>query len=62
MFLVLECERISCFSFLFQISDRIVAKLMAGQELAEVMEEIMGHDVRSGPGMMGVVTSMLLLF
>ena len=41
----------------FQVSDAIVAKLLEGQELAQVVADMTdGSDVRAGLGMMGVIT------
>jgi hypothetical protein len=40
----------------FLVADSIVAKLQAGQELAEVVAEHTKSDVRAGLGMMGVIT------
>lgn len=42
----------------FEVSDHIVAELMGGRELAEVVDELSGKsDVRSSLGMMGIVTN-----
>jgi len=42
----------------FQVSNKVVAELMRGRELADVVDELSGlNDVRSSQGMMGMITN-----
>ncbi|KAJ1340218.1 inosine/xanthosine triphosphatase [Batrachochytrium salamandrivorans] len=45
----------------YELSEVVMKKLLAGQELADVIDELSGlHDVRSHSGAMGLVTNELV--